>query len=184
MILLQGCRPQRHGAAVAEDAATLAQHGAVGLVGADRGSLDVHRAVEDIDPAAQGRRAVGLVGVDRVVGQRQAAVLAVDPSAQGGARGVDLVGVDGGIGDRRGAAGRADAAPWDVAWLLLMLLEATFSVPGLKMPPPATAELPLTVQLVSVVVPPVPLFRPPPFPDGGVAADGAVGQRGVARPDP
>ena len=40
------------------------------------------------------------------------------------------------------------------------------------------AELPLTVQLVSVVVPPS-LNRPPPF-EGGVAADGAVGQRGRA----
>ena len=33
--------------------------------------------------------------------------------------------------------------PADVAWLLMMLLEATFSVPWLEMPPPATAELPL-----------------------------------------
>ena len=41
----------------------------------------------------------------------------------------------------------------DIAWLLLMLLEETINVPGLEMPPPATAELPLTVQLVSVVVP-------------------------------
>src|SRR5260370_2221919 len=42
--------------------------------------------------------------------------------------------------------------PADVAWLLLMVLEATFSVPWLEMPPTTTAELPLTVQLVSVVV--------------------------------
>jgi hypothetical protein len=41
--------------------------------------------------------------------------------------------------------------PWDVAWFLLILLEETFRVPWLEMPPPATAELPLTVQLVSVV---------------------------------
>ena len=39
------------------------------------------------------------------------------------------------------------------------------------------AELPLTVQLVSVVVPRM-LHRPPPPYDGGVAADGAARQRG------
>ena len=37
-----------------------------------------------------------------------------------------------------------------LALLLMILLEPTFSVPWLEMPPPATAELPLTVQLVSV----------------------------------
>ena len=46
-------------------------------------------------------------------------------------------------------------------------------------PPFPEAELPLTVQLVSVVVPPS-LYRPPPFAGAGVAADGAVGQRGRA----
>ena len=40
------------------------------------------------------------------------------------------------------------------------------------------AELPLTVQLVSVSVPQL-LYRPPPS-SGGVAADGAVVQRGRA----
>jgi len=44
--------------------------------------------------------------------------------------------------------------PLDVAWFLMILLDATFSVPWLEMPPPATAELPLTVQLVSAVVQP------------------------------
>ena len=44
-------------------------------------------------------------------------------------------------------------------------------------PPPPLAELPLTVQLVSVAVPS--LYTPPPL-RGGVAADGAVGQRGRA----
>ena len=43
----------------------------------------------------------------------------------------------------------------------------------------ALPELPLTVLLVSVVVPPS-LYRPPPLRAGGVAADGGVGQRGVA----
>ena len=42
------------------------------------------------------------------------------------------------------------------------------------------AELPLTVQLVRVVVPPIASYKPPPC-AGGVAADGAVGQRGSAR---
>ena len=43
------------------------------------------------------------------------------------------------------------------------------------MPPPLLpAELPLTVQLVSVAVP---AMMPPPLVPGGVAADGAVGQR-------
>ena len=51
--------------------------------------------------------------------------------------------------------------------------------PLMNRPPPLPpAELPLTVQLVSVIVPPL-LYRPPPF-VGGVAADGAVGQRGRA----
>ena len=49
------------------------------------------------------------------------------------------------------------------------------------------AELPLTVQLVSVAVPPL-LCHAAAAPDGGVAADGAVGQRGRAarcsRPPP
>src|SRR5260370_25793910 len=53
--------------------------------------------------------------------------------------------------------------PEDVAWLLLMVLEATFSVPWLKRPPPTLAELPLTVLLVSVVVPTEALSRPPPL---------------------
>ena len=48
------------------------------------------------------------------------------------------------------------------------------AVPELDRPPPI-GELPLTVQLVSVAVPT--LNRPPL---GGVAADGAVGQRGRA----
>ena len=51
----------------------------------------------------------------------------------------------------------------------------------LNRPPPIVpAELPLTVQLVSVAVPTL-LNRPPPrVAGGGVAADGAVGQRGRA----
>ena len=43
--------------------------------------------------------------------------------------------------------------PSDVAWFLMIVQEETFSVPWLEMPPPSTAELPLTVQLVSVAVP-------------------------------
>src|SRR5262245_61221596 len=44
--------------------------------------------------------------------------------------------------------------PLDVAWLLLILLEATISVLAFQMPPPMTAELPVTVQPVILVVPP------------------------------
>ena len=43
--------------------------------------------------------------------------------------------------------------PLEVARLLTTALEATFSVPLLEMPPPVTAELPLTVQPVSVADP-------------------------------
>ena len=75
-----------------------------------------------------------------------------------------------------------------LAWLLMILLEATFSVPWLAMPPPATAELPLTVQLVSVVECRI-VGQAAAVAGGGVAADGAVGQRGrtaveLSRPPP
>ena len=132
-----------------------------------------------------------------------------NPAAQGGSGGVDLVAVDGGIGDRHAASGRVDATPLGVAWFLVILLEETISVPWLAMPPPSAAELPLTVQLVSVAAPcstlTLALNRPPPcggglpltvqlvsvavppgcstaaaVAAGGVAADGAVGQRGRA----
>src|SRR5689334_4319687 len=52
--------------------------------------------------------------------------------------------------------------PADVAWFLMILQEATFSVPWLEMPPPAMAELPMMVQLVSVAV--LVLNTPPPKP--------------------
>ena len=68
-----------------------------------------------------------------------------------------------------------------LAWLLMMLLEATLSVPWLKMPPPATAELPLTVQLVSVVVTERSVVQAAAVAGGGVAADRAVGQRWSCR---
>ena len=48
------------------------------------------------------------------------------------------------------------------------------------MPPPATAELPLTVQLVSVVVLEAIVVQAAAVAGGGVAADSAVGQRGRA----
>src|SRR5262249_9070490 len=54
--------------------------------------------------------------------------------------------------------------PLDVARLLLTVLEATLSVPWLAMPPPATAELLLTVVPLTVVEPRVALLRPPPLP--------------------
>ena len=65
-------------------------------------------------------------------------------------------------------------------------LPLTVQLVSVVVPPPVwprrrrspEAELPLTVQLVSVVVPSE-LNRPPPL-VGGVAADGAVGQRGRA----
>ena len=42
--------------------------------------------------------------------------------------------------------------PSDDAWFVMIWQEETVSVPWLAMPPPLTAELPLTVQLVSVAV--------------------------------
>src|SRR5215831_18103306 len=54
--------------------------------------------------------------------------------------------------------------PWDVAWLLLMVLPATLSVPWLAMPPPATAELFRMLLPVTVVVLTASLARPPPLP--------------------
>src|SRR5262249_40634725 len=54
--------------------------------------------------------------------------------------------------------------PLDVAVLLMMLLEATVSVPWLAMPPPATAELFLTLVPVTVVEPRLVLDNPPPLP--------------------
>ena len=62
------------------------------------------------------------------------------------------------------AAGSQAAAALPVALLLLIVLEATLSVPVLKSPPPATAELPLTLVPVIVVEPRVELSRPPPLP--------------------
>ena len=43
--------------------------------------------------------------------------------------------------------------PSDDAWFVRILQEETISVPWLARPPPSPAELPLTVQLVSVAVP-------------------------------
>ena len=43
-------------------------------------------------------------------------------------------------------------------------LDATFSVPWLEMPPPALAELSLTWVPVTVVLPRGPLLMPPPLP--------------------
>ena len=42
--------------------------------------------------------------------------------------------------------------PSDAAWFVMILQEETVSVPWLAMPPPSRAELPLTVQSVSVAV--------------------------------
>ena len=71
--------------------------------------------------------------------------------------------------------------------LTVQLVSVIVPPVGVARPPPSwPAELPLTVQLVSVVVPPL-LYRPPPLlPE--IAADGAVGQRDRAvmlhRPPP
>src|SRR5262245_21481179 len=54
--------------------------------------------------------------------------------------------------------------PLDVAWLSLMVLLATFSVPWLAMPPPTLAVFVLTVLPVRVVEPREALYRPPPDP--------------------
>ena len=64
--------------------------------------------------------------------------------------------------------------------LTVQLVSVAVPLPLLHRPPPLpVAELPLMVQLVSVAVPRR-LYRPPPLSVGGVAADGAVGQRGRA----
>ena len=59
-----------------------------------------------------------------------------------------------------------------------MQLVSVVVPPKLARPPPRSAELPLTVQLVSVAVPN--LLTQAAAEAGGVAADGAVGQRGRA----
>ena len=71
--------------------------------------------------------------------------------------------------------------------LMVQLVSVVVSVPptgggryGTAPPPLPTAELPLTVQLVSVVVPPSMHAGRRRRLGGGVAADGAVGQRGRA----
>ena len=42
--------------------------------------------------------------------------------------------------------------PSDDAWFVMIWQEETFSVPWLAMPPPSTAELPLTVQVFRLAV--------------------------------
>ena len=64
-----------------------------------------------------------------------------------------------------------------MARLLLIVLELTFSVPWLEMPPPATAELPLTVAAGQRGLPRRGVVQAAAIAGGGVAADGAVGQR-------
>ena len=65
--------------------------------------------------------------------------------------------------------------PSVAAELPLTVLLVSVAVPMASMPPPRLpAELPLTVLLVSVAVV---AKMPPPLSLGGVAADGAVGQR-------
>ena len=91
-----------------------------------------------------------VAGDDRV-GQRGRAEITGQPTAG--------VAADGAVGQREGAAWLVKGFPFNT-------------------PLPMSAELPLTVQLVSVGVPV--LYRPPPPTVGGVAADGAVGQRGRA----
>ena len=85
-IAFHGTGHESQDAAIAIDATALAQHGAIRLVAVDRATLQVHRAIEGIDPPAQGRRAVRLVGIYRAVGQRQKAVFTGDPAAQGSTR--------------------------------------------------------------------------------------------------
>src|SRR5262249_20602966 len=70
-------------AVVAVDPTPLAQHAAFRLVVLDLGLVHVQRAVEGIDPAAQGRGALRLVVVDLAVGQRQTTVFTGDPAALG-----------------------------------------------------------------------------------------------------
>ena len=141
-------------AVVAVDPAALAQHGAVGLVAVDRGILHVHRAVEGIDPAAVGpfTPLAWLALTVQLVSDRVLFSQSIPPPR---AVPVELTWL---LLMTESVIVTLPPVvlmppPSDVAWLLMMLLEATFSVPWLEMPPPC---------------------------DGGVAADGAVGQRGRA----
>src|SRR5215471_19318705 len=59
------------------------------------------------------------------------------------------------------ASSAPETSPPDV-WPATIVL-VSVAVPEVNSPPPYVAELPLTVQLVSVVVPPVLLNRPPPW---------------------
>ena len=105
------------------------------------------------DPSPQAAAvAVGGVAADGAVGQRGRAAVVVRQAAAAVAGGG--VAADGAVGQR----GRA--------------------VFDLQAAAAAAPELPLTVQLVSVAVPPV--VQAAAVSDGGVAADGAVGQRGRA----
>ena len=83
-IAFHGTGHERQDAAFAIEATALAQQRAIRLVVSHRATLHVHRAIEGIDPPAQGRRAVRLVGIDRAVGQRQKAVFTGNAATQGG----------------------------------------------------------------------------------------------------
>ena len=136
-----------------------------------RGTTDGHGdaaadAVAAVGPRAAGT-ALGQVAQEGGVGDGRGRVIlesetAADAVATGLAAGPGAA--DCRVNGQRAVAERetpavapdaaADASATGAAAGLVVadLLEATFSVPWLEMPPPATAELPLTVQLVSVTV--------------------------------
>ena len=85
-IAFNGTGHESQDAAIAIDATALAQHRAIRLIAVHRAIPHVHRAIEGIDPPAQGCCAVRLVGIDRGVGQRQKAVFTGNSTTQGGSR--------------------------------------------------------------------------------------------------
>ena len=108
-------------------------------------------------PLGTASRRRGGVAADRAVGQRGCHCGATPPPRAG-------VAADGAVGQRERAAVLYRPPPPlpDSAELPLTVQSVSVAVPELHRPPPLPAELPLTVQLVSVVVPS--LYRPPPLP--------------------
>ena len=126
------------------------------------------------DASAAGA-AAGLV-VDDLAGGDVQRALVVDAAAGDGG-----VAADGAVGQRGRAATLDRPPPLSLAELPLTVQLVSVAVHEEPSHAAAAwlAELPLTVQLVSVAVPPM-IVQAAAAVAGGVAADGAVGQRGRA----